>query len=86
MTENPRCKTCDRDIKALCLQCLVDGLGHSIEKQVVDGLRAAITDHGPITTFWIGSAAKRINSRIRAHARIQMERNKVGTEIRDAHG
>jgi hypothetical protein len=74
----PQCKTCGRNIKRLCRECLIDGLGRSLEKLILDGLRATITDHGPITKFWVGSAAKRIKSRIRAHLQQRMERNNVG--------
>ena len=43
---------------------MLDGIHKRIHKIVVDGLRVTINDHGSITRNEIGSAAKRVSSRI----------------------
>ena len=42
-----------------------------IERIIADGLRHAISDHGPVTKEWIGSATKRIYARLKVEAREQ---------------
>ncbi len=65
----PQCKSCDRNIKALCIDCLLDGVRNRVEHIVMGTLRGTINAHGPITYDLLSSAAKRITSQIYATTR-----------------
>lgn len=46
-----------------------------LEKQIAGVLRSTIDAHGPITRVWIGSAAKRIISLLKARERAERSKD-----------
>ena len=74
----PRCNGCGKEVKPQCRTCTACNYRKSIHRIVVGALRSTITEHGPITKFWIGSAVKRIESMIEAQLRDEVARNEYG--------
>ena len=54
------CKSCGRQAKQLCVDCLASSEYRRLERMALGVLRSTIDAHGPITMNHIGSAARRL--------------------------